>query len=175
VQPVRKIGYDLLKVKHEVELKATGMKDSDKELVAGKIIRLLNDNPDFILGAITVKKENVLPHMRRDCNLLYNYMMGLVIPNHIKNFDEVDIVSDKRSVKVKSGNTCIEYLRTKVTYEMNSPAVLIDSPTESHTEYNLMFIDWVANFIWGNFEDQKEIPFNRLLPKLNHHRLYFYP
>jgi hypothetical protein len=167
--------YDLLKVKYGIELKATGMKDSEKELVAGKIIRLLNDNPDFILGAITVKKENVVPHMRDDCNLLYNYMMGLVIPNHISTFDEVDIISDKRSVKVKSGNTCIEYLRIKVAYELNSPTLLIDSPTESHTDYNLMFIDWVANFIWSNFEDQKEIPYFRLLPRLHHHRLFFNP
>jgi len=30
-----------------------------------------------------------------------------------------------------------------------------------------MFIDWVANFIWGFFEDDKEIPFNRLMQDYN--------
>ena len=165
--------YDLLKVNYNIELKATSMKDSQKELVAGKIIRLLNDNPDFVLGAITVKKENVAPHMRTDCNLLYNYMMGLSIPDKILTFDTVDVVSDKRSVKIKSGNTCIEYLRIKIAYELGSATKLIDTPTESHTELNLMFIDWIANFIWGNFEDQKTIPYNRIAPRLQHQTLFF--
>jgi hypothetical protein len=111
--------------------------------------------------------------MRNDCNLLYNYMMGLSIPDRIAAFDIVDVISDKRSVKIKSGNTCIEYLRIKIAYELNSPTKLIDTPTESHTELNLMFIDWIANFIWSNFEDKKTTPFNRILPKLQHKSLYF--
>jgi len=165
--------YDLLKVNYNVELKATSMSDTQKEIVAGKIIRFLNDNHDFILGAITVKKENVAAHMRSDCNLLYNYMMGLSIPDKIITFDIVDIISDKRSVKIKSGNTCIEYLRIKIAYELNSPTQLIDTPTESYTELNLMFIDWVANFIWSNFEDEKTVPFNRLQSRLQHTSLFF--
>ena len=40
---------------------------------------LCDANPDIALHAIVVKKQNVQPHIRRDGNKLYNYMIKLAL------------------------------------------------------------------------------------------------
>jgi hypothetical protein len=165
--------YDLFKVDPRIELKGTSMNDEQKKIAAGKIIKLMREKPDLILGSITVKKENVKSHIRDDSNKLYNYMIGLCTLHKIKTFPEVEMIRDSRSVKVKSGNSCIDYLNIKLAFDIDSATKLTDNPTESHTELNLIFIDWVANFVWSHYEDNKSDPFNRLLERLNNVELFF--
>ena len=149
------------------------MNDEQKNIVSGKIARLMRENRSLLLGAITVKKENVKPHIREDGNKLYNYMIGLSILDNIKDLTDVEMIRDKRSVKVKSGNSCIDYLNIKLAFDLDSATKLIDIPTESHTELNLIFIDWVANFVWSSYEDNKNEPFNRLKESLKIKELFF--
>jgi hypothetical protein len=100
-------------------------------------------------------------------------MIGLSTLPMIKNFPEIHMIRDKRSVKVKSGNSCVEYLNIELAFKLDSATKLIDDPTESHTELNLMFIDWVANFVWSHYEDTKSEPFYRLSEKLSNTELFF--
>ena len=165
--------YTLFNVQSNVELKGTSMNEQQKLIAAGKIVKMLKDKPDMCIGAITVKKKNVRYHLREDGNILYNYMIGLSTLNKIQTFGQVEMVRDKRSVKVKSGNSCIDYLKIKLGFDMKSDTILVDNPTESHTELNIMFIDWVANFVWSHYEDGKSDAFNRLTGVLNNQELFF--
>lgn len=100
-------------------------------------------------------------------------MIGLSALPKIKDIAEIEMIRDKRSVKVKSGNSCIDYLNIKLAFDLDSATKLIDTPTESHTELNLIFIDWVVNFVWSHYEDNKSEPFNRLLERLDIIELFF--
>jgi hypothetical protein len=165
--------YNLFKVSPNVELKATSMSNEQKLITAGKIVSLLKSNPEMCLGAITVKKENVKEHLREDGNILYNYMIGVSTLHNIQTFKQIDIIRDNRSVKVKSGNSCIDYLKIKLGFDLKSDTILIDKPTESHIELNIIFIDWIANFVWSHYEDSKSAPFLRLEPYLKNQTLFF--
>lgn len=46
--------YEVFKINPSIELKGTSMNDEQKKIAAGKIIRLIREKPDLILGAITV-------------------------------------------------------------------------------------------------------------------------
>lgn len=165
--------YSLFKISPKVEFKGTSMDDGQKNIAAGKIRKLLREKTDIKLGAITVKKQNVMEHIREDGNKLYNYMIWLSAIPSIKTYPQVEMVRDKRSIKVKSGNSCIDYLSTQLAFELNSSTRLIDKPTESHTETNLIFIDWVANCVWSHYEDNKSDPFNRLIEVMDNKQLFF--
>lgn len=155
------------------ELKATHMSIDQKLIVASKTIDFLNKNTDFLLGAITVSKERVMTHIRTDANKLYNYMIGQSILPKICNSPSVSLVRDNRTIKVQSGNSCIDYLQTKLWFEYSSPTLLKDLPTDSHTNKCLIFIDWMTNFVWSYYEDKSSKPFEMLSRKLINQTLFF--
>lgn len=165
--------YREFKVKPKKELKATTLKIRQKVWIAEQGVDLLNLNPDFRIGAITVNKEKVFPHIRTDANKLYNYMMAISILDKVKTSPKVNLIRDERSVKVASGNSCIDYMQTKMWFDHSSPTMLIDSPTASHLNLNLIFIDWIANFVWSHYEDKNSEAFIKLSPKLSNQTLYF--
>ncbi len=63
--------YKKLRESSRVEIKGSSLSVVQKEYVARETMKLLNLHPDIILGAITVRKENVLEHIREDANKLY--------------------------------------------------------------------------------------------------------
>lgn len=63
---------------------------------------LLTRYPEIKLDVITVNKVNVQDHIRQDSNKLYNYMLGLVIPDYVSQEGNFTLVTDERSIKVKS-------------------------------------------------------------------------
>lgn len=134
---------------------------------------LLKNNKEIKIDVITVNKENVQEHIRKDSNKLYNYMASLVIPEYITAYDEVDFVPDERSIKVKSGNSLADHLQIKLWFECNCKTTLINKPTVSHLNYNLQFVDWVSHCIWINFEDKVNQPFTILSPFIKHRPLFF--
>lgn len=155
------------------EFKATKMKAATKLFVAEKIMELLVKNTDFILGTITVSKEKVMPHIRTDSNKLNNYMIGQSILPLISNSPKVSLIRDNRTVKVQSGNSCIDYLQMKLYFDYSSGTKIKDFPTESNTHLGIIFIDWVANFVWSHYEDKNSEPFKAMANRLINTTLYF--
>ncbi len=52
-------------------------------------------------------------------------------------------------------------------------AYLSYQPVESHNNKRLIFIDWVANFIWRKYEDEVEEPFQILSQSIEVKELFF--
>lgn len=169
---VKKI-YKHFKLTKSTEIKASSLNAPDRLYVAQKILDLFNANPDFILGAITVSKTKVQPHLRADANKLYNYMIAQSILQHVSSSPNAHLIRDNRSVKVKSGNSCIDYLQMKLWYEIGTKTVLTDVPSESHMVNGLIFIDWVTNFVWSYYENGKSEPFDLLIHKLKNQTMFF--
>lgn len=136
------------------EVKASDLKRHHKDFICQNTVKMMQKYPDFVLGAITAKKENVHAHIRVDGNKLYNYMMRLALVDKIQDHQSCKITRDNRSVKVASGNSLIDYLQTFIWLENNKPAILTDNPRASHTEEGLIFIDWITNIVWSKHEDE---------------------
>ena len=96
------------------EKKASDATSNQKLLFCKYAIGMLNSYPNIKIDVIVVKKTNVQPHIRTDSNKLYNYMSGLVIPDYVCDYDEVEFMPDERSIKVESGNSLIDYLQLKL-------------------------------------------------------------
>jgi hypothetical protein len=96
-----------------------------------------------------------------------------VIPDYVKNEREFEFIPDKRSIKVKSGNSLSDYLQTVLWFDCSIKTKLINNPQESHRNYNLQFMDWMAHCVWSHFENGEAIVFPKLSPAIKVRRLYF--
>lgn len=169
---VKKV-YEKLKANPKEEIKGSSLSIEMKQYVALQVKKMLNKHTDIIIGAITVNKERVQPHIREDANKLYNYMLRLSILDKVSNFPIVNLIRDNKTVKVKSGNCLIDYLQTTLWFEMESSTKIKDIPSDSKAVKNLIFIDWINNIIWGKYEDNNNKAFDIIKDKIDNKTLFF--
>lgn len=165
--------YTRLEACPKTEIKGSSLALADKEFVARQTLALLQKNPDIKIVYITVKKENVQQHIQSDTNLIYNYMMRLALLKEVDKYSVVNLIRDNRSVKIKSGNTLINYLQTELYFSHGSSSKLVDIPSDSKAVQNLVFIDWINNLIWSHYEDNNSSPYNILKANIYSNRLFF--
>jgi len=155
------------------EKKAADATDPQKALFCGLAVDLLNRYPEIKLDIITVRKTNVQPHIRQDSNKLYNYMLGLVIPDYVTQEKAFDLITDERSIKVKSLNSLKDYLQVKLWFDIGFATVVNHHPANSSQNYSLQFVDWVAHCVWSNYEDGNDTFFKILHPVIKTRPLFF--
>jgi len=165
--------YERLGKPASQEIKATELASADRIFFADKVVKLLDHNPDIKIAAITVKKKNVLEHIRNDANKLYNYMIKLCLVDYIKTFPVVTLVPDSRSIKVKSKNSLAEYLQIHLWFELNSSTKIHYTPQESHKYLNLQFVDNIANIVWRKYEKSDSAAFNTVRKIVDDKTLFF--
>lgn len=141
--------------------------------MAKRTANLICKYPEIQIISITVNKCKVKDHIRNDANKLYNYMIGLILPQRIKDHKRITFIPDKRSIKVESGNSLIDYLKIKLWFEFNSEAYIEYTPLESHTALNLLYIDWISHIIWKSFEDSETDILDICRAKIELLRLFF--
>ncbi len=134
------------------ELKGCDLKPDAKLLFINKVVYLLKEFTDIKIFSITVNKANVEDHIRKDPNKLYNYMIGLILIDFIKDYALVTLIPDKRSIRVSSGNSLSDYLQIKLWFDVKSKTKINDRPRESYGELNLQFIDFITHIIWAKYE-----------------------
>ena len=169
---VRKV-YSHVKFDPKLELKGSVLSVSDKCFFAEEVRKVVSMNPDIIIGSITVNKSKVKLHIRQDANKLYNYMIKLAVLPKVKGEPVVNLIRDNKSIKVKSGNSLIDYLQTEMWFELGSSTRLIDIPSDSKKVQNLIFIDWINNLIWGKYEDDNNAPYDIIKNVISSHKLFF--
>jgi len=123
--------------------------------------------------SITVRKENVQPHIRADANKLYNYMIGLSLLNEMSKHESVTFVPDPRSIKVESGNSLHDYLQTQLWFEKSATTNLITTPLDSASSRNVQFSDMLSGIIQGHFEDGNSKPWTELRNNISYKTLFF--
>ncbi|MEB0311545.1 DUF3800 domain-containing protein [Pseudomonas sp. 10B1] len=104
--------------------------------------------------SITARKCNVRDHIRRDPNKLYNYMIGLLLLDHMARADEVIFAPDDRSIKVRSGNSLNDYLQTKLWFDKQATTVLKTVPCDSATNLCVQFADMISGVAQSHYEDR---------------------
>ena len=165
--------YERTKTDPKIELKGSAMKNEDKKYFAEQVRKLVSMNPDIVIGAITVNKSKVQKHIREDGNKLYNYMIRLAVLPTIQGEPIVNLIRDNKSVKVKSGNSLIDYLQTTLWFDMETHTRIVDIPSDSKQVKNLIFIDWTNNLIWGKYEDNNNEPYEILRNVITSKKLFF--
>jgi hypothetical protein len=100
-------------------------------------------------------------------------MCKLVVIDHIENLPNCEFVPDKRSVKVESGNSLSDYLQTVLWFERGTTTTIKNNPQESDKNYNLQFVDWVANCVWSHFEDGENLVYSSIKPHITIRPLFF--
>ena len=159
----------------EREYKGADFRLHRAKTIAHQIADLLAWNDDMILGAITVQKNHVPIRLTDSQNdsVLYDHMVQKALCDKLVDLKKATIIPDKRSVPRGSQNSCSDLLKGKLWLECGSEIVLEYLPEESHNNQRLIFIDWVANFVWRHYEDAKSDAYQRLQPVLQEERLFF--
>ncbi|HEB85706.1 MAG TPA: hypothetical protein ENI68_01625 [Gammaproteobacteria bacterium] len=157
-----------------VEKKWADMALEERVFFAKKAHELRVNYPDDIKYlSITVKKQNVQPHIRKDANKLYNYMIGLSLLNEMSKHETVTFVPDPRSIKVESGNSLHDYLQTQLWFEMRAKTSLTTTPLDSASSLNVQFSDMLSGIVQGHFEDGNSSPWTELRNNISYKTLFF--
>lgn len=169
---VRKV-YDKFRFGYNVELKGSEMLSKHRDYACEKILSMFEKKPEYQLGAITVKKEHVSPVIRADANMLYNYMIRKAVLPKIDKAPKAFLYRDERTIKMASGNSCIDYLKTTLAFDHNSSTVLYDKPAASHENLSVMLIDWITHFVWSKYEKNDTGHCDNLSSILHDETLFF--
>lgn len=158
------------------EVKGAEMKKRRAESLAREIRGLFEWNHDIIIGAITASKVNApsrIADAGNHSDILYNHMVKRGLCEHISACEKVNIIPDQRSVPRGSQNSCSDLIKDELWLSMGSHVEINYSPEESHLNERLMFIDWVANFVWRHYEDGDSGPYQILQPVITDQQLFF--
>lgn len=155
------------------EMKGNLMSYSRKDDIVKAVIKMFSNEPRAHMGAVTVKKENVQAHIRKDPNKLYNYMMGLALLEPIKAYEDVELIRDNRSIRVEEGKSIGYYLQMQLWFTLDVETKLHDMPTDSKTSTHIQFVDWISYIVWSAFEDRKVDHYRRLAQFGNFKTLYY--
>lgn len=141
--------------------------------MCNEALDMLRAHADIKIEVITVNKINVQNHLRRDSNKLYNYMISLVVLEHVKSLAAFDLITDERSIKVKDQNMLKDYLQTKLRVKIGCPTIIQHTPAISAKNYNVQFVDWIAHLAWLHYEKNISDYFKLLRPQIKVRELFF--
>ncbi|MDD7545608.1 DUF3800 domain-containing protein [Actinobacillus porcinus] len=166
--------YRRTKTPSNEEVKWAKLSVADRLWVAEKIAQLKSKlGADLQILCITTKKEKVMPHIRRDPNKLYNYMIKLLLARELSRHDEVLFNVDQRSIKVESGNSLHDYLQTFIWFELGSQTVLNTIACDSKCHLGVQVADIISGIVQNHFEDNKSEPYKVLRLHSEIRTLYF--
>ena len=135
--------------------------------------KLVTATPGVELLAIVADKRNVMEHIRQDSNKLYNYMVKLLLLEHMAKHDRVTFIPDPRSIKVESGNSLHDYLQTELWFGSGAKTQLETTPRDSRHCLNLQFTDMLAGVVQSHFEFGESRHWTHLEPHVNVKTLFF--
>ena len=160
-----KVKYD---IPRDVELKGYTTRESIKADLLNRFAKL-----DIEVHAITVRKKNVESKLRKDTNILYNYMVGLSVVERILDEPKdarVVINVDRRIIAITAGFKFNEYLRYKIWYEGERQDIDLEiHHLDSHQAYAIQGIDVICNSIFRKYNSNNYNLFNIIQPRPPNH------
>jgi len=155
------------------EIKWSGMNIAERREFAELAREMCEKHQDIFLHGIIVQKQNVMEHIRKDSNKLYNYMIRLSLLDRMANHDVVTMVPDPRSIKVRSGNSLHDYLQTELWFTKRATTNLVTNPADSRDSLGVRFADKLAGLVQARFEDNESSYFQILAQRIFLSRLFF--
>lgn len=145
-----------------IEKKGANFTIEHSRFITSQLNKIINKSPSFRIITITAYKPNIFEALRRDKNIFYNYMLGLLLREKILNYDSVNINIDKRTIKVSQGDSFPDYIKTQVWgngHDIDIECNFLDSSSNEM----IWFADWYSNFVWRHFEDSSSESYELLI------------
>lgn len=127
---------------------------------------------DLSISYIVADLKYVKPNLLEDKNILYNFLMKLLIDSLVSEQDNnsvINIICDNHTTKIASGNSFSEYIKLHLLYEkeydIKINVVYLDS--DDRNAYPVQASDYVANALYGWFEYGDKIYYDRFKFKIN--------
>ena len=117
---------------------------------------------DVEVHSIVMRKSNVLPRLRKDTNILYNYVLGLILVPYVVKQKRVKIIVDRRVVSVKSGLKLDEYLKCRIWYEKLADVEMDISHKDSKFVPGIQAVDVISYSIFRKHE-RRDIKYYKLI------------
>jgi len=140
---------------------------------ASRLAKLHTQHPDISFHSIVVDKQRVKVSFRDDPNLLYNYMIKLFLVGEMRKHDQVTLIPDPRTIKIRSGNSLHDYLQINLWYTENVETKLITQPVDSGKSLGLQFTDMLAGATQHHFEDSNSASWNEICGHVSLTKLFF--
>lgn len=128
---------------------------------------------DLSISYIVADLHHVKPTLLEDKNILYNFLMRLLIERLVSEKDNnttINIICDNHTTKVTSANSFEEYIKLYLLYERNYDihvnVTYMDSD-DKHA-YSVQAADYVANALYGWYEYGDKFYYNRFNSKIKH-------
>ncbi|HVJ36702.1 MAG TPA: DUF3800 domain-containing protein [Stenotrophomonas sp.] len=134
---------------------------------ARKAVQLAMARPRIAYHAIVVDKTRVPDHLRGEGNMLYTYLVRLLLADEMARHARVDFIPDPRSVRWQSGSSMHDYLSTCLGFELGAKTLLRTHAIESRYCKNLQFTDMLSGAVHAHFEFGRSACFNLLSPRLH--------
>lgn len=174
LQRLMKSLYKKTNTTSNTELKWARLSIEHRIWIAEKLADFKNKHgADVKFLCITVRKEKVMSHIRKDPNKLYNYMIKLLLAAELSQYNDVLFNVDQRAIKVKSGNSLHDYLQTSIWFELGTATTLNTVSCDSKCHLGVQMADIISGIVQNHYEDNKSEPFKKLILHLNSKRLYF--
>lgn len=155
----------------ERELKGNSLK-GNKAIQACKVIKKHVSACDIQIGYIAIKKENASETFVKRSNLIYNYAVKIALADLISAQNNVNLIVDKRSMKVASKFSLKDYIKTEVNLERQADVDIVYEAADSQKYEGLQLADWIANFVWRRFENEEKDPYNIIYNCINRNHLF---
>lgn len=155
------------------EKKWADMSGGARDDFVARAVKLHQQHTDISFFAMVVNKQNVQAHIRKDPNLLYNYMIKLLLVKEMAKHPDVLLVPDPRTIKLESGNSMHDYLQTNLWFTEGVPTVLTTKPQDSKKTLALQFADMLSGVVQSHFEDGNVDHLNGLAGSICLKRLFF--
>ena len=142
------------------EVKASRLSFSQKQ----EILFKLTSANDYTISYIVVDKNNIdNKKLFEDKNILYNYLFSYLIKKTIKsNKEDICILLDNHSTKVKSINSLCDYIKIKAFTQWGYQNNLQISYVDSKHSKIIQATDVVANAIYAHYIYGKHHFYNML-------------
>lgn len=166
--------YKKYKLTPNIEKKGANFLPEHSSFISNQLIKLSTKCHSFMIISITVNKSNVFDALKKDKNIFYNYVLGLLLKNEIIKHKTVEIILDKRTIKVSHGESFPDYIKTQIWGEGHNIDISCCFLESTHNKM-LWFADWYANFVWRNYEDNENSSYNIIKDEtyFSEKRLYF--
>lgn len=156
------------------EIKWAQLNNEHRKWIATKIAQFKEKHgADVQFYCITVHKEKVHPHIRKDPNKLYNYMIKLLLAQELARHEEVMFNVDQRSIKVESGNSLHDYLQTSLWFDYDAKTIMSTTQCDSKNHLGVQLADILSGIVQSHFEDIKSEPYKLIALHSQIKRLYF--
>lgn len=144
-----------------IEKKGANFSPEHSRFITSQLNKITNKADSFKIISITVNKAKVYESLRKDKNIFYNYILGVLVRQHIISQEKIDVIIDKRTIKVSHGQSFPDYIKTQIWsegYDVDINCEFVDSSNDKM----IWFADWYANFIWRFYEDKEDSTYSQL-------------